>query len=244
MKKALITGASSGIGAATAKLLASEKYDLILLGRDQTRLEAMASECSKFGVQVQIVKADLSKTDFLNSLKSIDFKGLSLLVNNAGVYHSKSFSETNLNDWTSDFQTNFFSAVQLTQFLWPILKESGSSHVVNVSSTLGTTPIANTSVYSASKAAMINWNMNLAQEGSAINLRANCVAPGLVDTPIHSFHTLAQNEKSKIEDSIKGQQLVNHIGKPEDIARAILFLEKSPFITGTTINIDGGINLK
>lgn len=243
-KKALITGASSGIGFATAVLLAEHGYDLLLLGRDQNRLDEIRKQTLKCGVHSSTVSTDISQPNFIHHINDRDLEGINLLINNAGVYNMKPFSETTHGDWLLDFQTNFFSAVQLTLRLWPVLKDQPSSSIVNIASTLGTTPMKGTAIYSSSKAAMINWTLNLAQEGGHHNIRANVICPGLIDTPIHQFHNLIPEEKNKVTENIKNMQLVPHVGQPEDIARAILYLDQSPFMTGAQINIDGGINLK
>jgi NAD(P)-dependent dehydrogenase (short-subunit alcohol dehydrogenase family) len=107
-------------------------------------------------------------------------------------------------------------------------------------------PIEKTSAYSALKAAMINWTMSLAIEGGSKNIRANAVAPGIIDTPIHPFHNFAPEKKMKIESGISHIQLLPNLGKPEDVAQSIFFLasSKSKFTTGSILNVDGGINIK
>ena len=93
---------------------------------------------------------------------------------------------------------------------------------------------------------MINWTLSLAQEGGPLNIRANCVAPGIIDTPIHPFHNLDEIEKKDIETNVSKIQLLKRLGKPEDVAESIFFLasEKSKFTTGSILHVDGGINIK
>lgn len=245
----LITGASSGIGAATAKVFASYGHDLLLLGRNLERLENTALACRKIdsNIRIKILAQDLNGLDFKmveEKLKTIS--PLAILVNNAGIYQQASITESTAKIWEDMFQTNLLSTVKLTQFCWDIFLKNKKGSIVNVSSTLGVKPIPKTSAYSALKAAMTNWTLSLAQEGGSLNIRANCVCPGIVDTPIHPFHTLAETEKKSVEEQIANIQLLQNLGKPEDVAESIYFLasDKSKFTTGSILHVDGGINIK
>lgn len=115
-----------------------------------------------------------------------------------------------------------------------------------MASTLGLKPTANTAAYSAIKAAMINWTYSLAQEGGAFNIRANCICPGIVDTPIHSFHSLPADEKEQALKQMTSFQLLSEIGQPEDVAEAAYFLasDLSKWTTASVLSVDGGINKK
>jgi NAD(P)-dependent dehydrogenase (short-subunit alcohol dehydrogenase family) len=245
----LITGASSGIGAATAKVFASNGHDLLLLGRNLERLENTALACRKIdaNIRIKILAQDLNGLDFKmveEKLKTIS--PLTILVNNAGIYQQASITESTAKIWEDMFQTNLLSTVKLTHFCWDIFLKNKNGSIVNVSSTLGVKPIPQTSAYSALKAAMTNWTLSLAQEGGPLNIRANCVCPGIIDTPIHPFHTLAETEKKSVEEQIANIQLLQNLGKPEDVAESIYFLasDKSKFTTGSILHVDGGINIK
>jgi short-subunit dehydrogenase len=244
---ALITGASSGIGAEIAKKFANEGYDLILCGRDEKRLKKVQSEC--VGVKTAILAFDLAevKKHNLEIQKKIEeFSPVTVLVNNAGIYTTGSFENTSDEVWLNQFQINLFSAVQLTKILWPEFKKNKRGSVLNMASTLGLKPTPFAGAYSASKAAMINWTLSLAQEGGPLNIRANCICPGIIDTPIHSFHSMNANEKKKITEQMSSYQLLNYIGLPADIAESAFLIasDLSKFTTGSIFNIDGGINIK
>ena len=245
----LITGASSGIGAATAKVFAANKNDLLLLGRNLDRLEQTALACRKIdtNIRIKILAQDLNTLD----LKMVEEKlntisPLEILINNAGIYEQASVAKSTSEMWENLFQTNLLSTVKLTQFCWNIFTTNKKGSIVNVSSTLAIKPIANTSAYSALKAALTNWTQSLAIEGAPFNIRANCISPGIIDTPIHPFHHYDEPEKKAVEDKINRFQLLKNMGKPEDVAESIYFLacDKSKFITGSDLNVDGGISLK
>ena len=245
---AIITGASSGIGAATAVKLSSEGYDLLLLGRNLENLKKTQGLCKGSG-KIEILNFDLKdvaeqKDILLNTLKKLS--AVSLLVNNAGIYKPNNFAETEISVWLEQFQVNLFSAVQLTQIIWPLFIKNKKGSVINISSTLGVKPTSNTGAYSATKAAMNNWTTSLAQEGGAYNIRANSICPGIVDTPIHSFHSEPKETSDAIKNKMAQFQLLDFIGQPSDVAEAVYFLgsDLSRWTTGAVLHIDGGINIK
>ena len=245
---AVITGASSGIGQATAYKFASCGFDLLLIGRSSEKLKTTFNQCQTLNpkIKIQMLSLDFKKFDAATITQAlVNFKSEpTVLVNNAGMYSVNTF--VNTSDWHEMFEVNLFSAVKITQTLWPIFEKNEKGSIINISSTLGLNPTSTTSSYSASKAAMINWTISLAQEGGAHNIRANCICPGIVDTPIHPFHTKPNEEKNKITDNLAKLQLLKTIGEPNDIAESIYFLasDLSKWTTGATINVDGGIHVK
>lgn len=245
---AIVTGASSGIGAATAVKLSSEGYDLLLLGRNLENLKKTATLCKGSG-KIEILNFDLkdvaqNKEQILNSLQKLS--KLSLLVNNAGIYKPNNFAEAEISVWLEQFQVNLFSAAQLTQMIWPLFIKNKKGSIINISSTLAVKPVPSAGAYSASKAAMNNWTVSLAQEGGAHNIRVNSICPGIVDTPIHSFHSEPKETADLIKNKMAQYQLLDFIGQPSDVAEAVYFLgsDLSRWTTGAILNIDGGINIK
>ena len=243
----LITGASSGIGAEIAKRFAREGYDLLLFGRDEKRLSEVKAACSN--KKTETLAFDLKHLpDYSAAIlkKMENLAPPSILVNNAGLFQYGLLEETSDADWMTQFQVNLLSAVQLTKLLWPIFKKNKKGSVLNIASTLGLKPTASTAAYSAVKAALINWTYSLAQEGGAYNIRANCICPGIVDTPIHSFHSLAPGPKELAIKQMTAFQLLSEIGKPEDVAEAAYFLasDLSKWTTASVLSVDGGINKK
>lgn len=250
MKEAVvITGASSGIGEATAYKFASEGFDLLLIGRNSEKLEKVKaqSQSRNINVKIETLSMDLKSFDsakFQAALAKISTP--TILVNNAGVYTQNKPDDSSLDIWKEMFEVNLFGSVKITQSLWPVFKANKKGSIVNVASTTGIKPVPNTSAYSASKAALINWTTCLAQEGGEFNIRANVVCPGIVETPLHGFYNAKASEKDKIHASITDLQLLKKMGRPEYIAESIFFLgsEQSTWTTGAVHNIDGGINIK
>jgi NAD(P)-dependent dehydrogenase (short-subunit alcohol dehydrogenase family) len=262
MKKAcLITGASKGIGAAIAQKFSSQGFFVCLTGRDQKSLAkvqsslALPNESCTFIVdfldESQVSSFALSFPSFLKE------RGLCLisLVNNAGIFCRKPLINENWQQkdwaetWRNQMQVNFFSAVLLTEILIPELKKNAQKFpeqvsIVNVSSTLGFRVMKGVAAYGATKAAMNHWTQSLALELGP-EIRANAICPGLVDTPIHSFHFLEGDEKEKALRSMSGLQPLGRIGKPSEVAEAVWNLASplSSWTTGALIPVDGGINL-
>lgn len=245
-KAVIITGAGTGIGAACAREFAKNNYLVFLLGRRSEVLEKLKTQV----VSSVTIPCDLTKnSEVENAVQKIistsDIQ-LECLVNNAGIFKTHKVDEGGDELWLDQFNTNLFGSVRITQKLFPYFRRQKKGSIVNVSSTLGLSPTAETSAYSASKAAMISWTQSLALAGGADNIRCNCVCPGLVDTPIHGFHFLDDTAKSSALEGLNSLQPLGRIGKPEEIAKAVYFLasEASSWTTGAVLAVDGGINLQ
>lgn len=240
---AIVTGAGSGIGAATARRLSADGFAIVLVGRDAKKLAAVAKSLVTPHVTAA---ADLNNPDagerILSALNSPDLGGypLQALVNNAAVFHRLSFAESPDAVWRDQIETNLLAPVRLIRATLPHFGEGGV--IVNVSSTLGLRPIPNTIAYSASKAALNNLTQGLALE-LAPRIRVCGVCPGLIDTPIHPFHRDAVgSERRKNADSAQPMQ---RMGTPEEVAAIISYLTspEATWVTGSLHVIDGGISL-
>ncbi len=242
----VVTGASSGIGAEIAREFSKHDYHVILLGRSFEKLKAVQASCKN---QTTTLAFDLKnlKNHETEVLAALENKPpLEILINNAGVYQQESFAKGSDQLWLEQFTVNLMGPVQLTRLLWPIFTKNKKGSILNISSTLGIKPAPNTSAYSAMKAAMNNWTITLAQEGGTHNIRVNAICPGIVDTPIHSFHSMAPEEKSRVKSQMGKLQMISNIGTPVDIAKSAFFLasDHSLFTTASILTVDGGIGLK
>lgn len=244
MKEVLITGAGSGIGAATAKIFSQNNYKVYLVGRTLKKLEAIQKELPHESLAIG---CDQSKKDDIEKLyqKLVDLKAdISVLVNNAAIYLPAPFSEQDDEAWVSQINTNLLGPIRLTKKLWPmLLKNQGC--ITNISSTLGLRPIENTSSYSATKAAINSWTQALALEGGPYGVRVNAICPGLVDTPIHQFHNSDKKEDKELYSKLQGLQPMGRIGQPMDIATAAYYIssEDASWMTGALLPVDGGVIL-
>ena len=244
MKEVVITGASSGIGQAISQEFSAQGWKTHLLARNIDKLKSVQKTLPN---ESEIYSVDLSDVKSIeNVVRELEERkaNISAIVNNAGIFKATRFDLEPQDSWTWHFATNLFGPVQLTRLLWPhLLKNKGS--ITNISSTLGLRPIAHTGAYSASKAAMDNWTQTLALEGGSHGIRANCISPGLVDTPIHAFH---KSDNPAHKDQLKMLQTLQPLGRtglPQDIAHAVYFLasEKASWMTGAIVPVDGGVTV-
>lgn len=239
MKHVIVTGAGSGIGKSLSKKLLEQGYTPVLIGRSLKKLQETAKELNNS----PYFSVDLSKESSIKELQkgyaSLEQGVLKGVVNNAGVFKPMAFENTSTDDWLSHYENNLLTSINTSKAFLELLKKYGGS-IVNVSSTLGLRPIANTSAYSASKAALINLSQSMAIELAPYKIRVNTVCPGIVDTPIHQ----PENRSTWKTDASKLQPL-GRIGEPEDISGVICHLisEDSKWTTGTVIPVDGGILL-
>ncbi|MCB0412323.1 MAG: SDR family oxidoreductase [Bdellovibrionales bacterium] len=226
--------------------LSQEGYHILVASRSLEELQKLQKELPSTSLCLPL---DLSNpaqiTEFVGRIHQtpIASEGLGALINNAGIISRQSFDGMPQETWTSEMQTNLLGPVQLTRELKPLLLRSQNASVINISSTLGLRPIEQTSSYSASKAAINSWTQSLALEWSP-EIRVNAICPGLVDTPIHGFHSEKANSQIKMQ---MHQMLpMKRMGVPQDIAEVTKFLvsENASWITGALWTVDGGISLR
>ena len=240
---ALITGASAGIGRAIAAELLGLGGDVLLVARDPLSLQVCADELQEEFPQqsVRYFAADVSEAeqrqelfDWIEDLQD----GLQILVNNAGHNIRKATMDYNDGEWRSIFETNIFSAFELSRFAYPLLKQHANSSIVNVGSVSGLTHVRTGSPYGSSKAALHQLTKNLACEWASDGIRVNSVAPWYIRTR-RTSNALAVPEYL---DEVLERTPMGRIGEPEEVAAAVAFLcmPAASYITGECISVDGG----
>lgn len=243
MKKTVfITGASRGIGAATAIFFAKNGYDVgINYLNNKERAEDVANKIRALGRNAYIYQGDVADFEQMKSIISrcTDELGpISVVVNNAGIAQQKLFTDTTPDEWRKMFSVNVDGMYNVLHAILPQMINAKCGSVVNVSSMWGVCGASCEVAYSASKSAVIGLTKALAQELAPSNIRVNCVAPGLIDTEMNN--NLSAEDLQGVIDEIP----LEKIGTAEDVARAIYFLadnEQSPFTTGAVLNINGGM---
>jgi 2-keto-3-deoxy-L-fuconate dehydrogenase len=241
-KVALITGAGSGIGRATALLFAGEGAKVALVGRTAKKLEETARLIS--GDDVFSIVADLSRRD--EARRAVDesaghFGGLDILINNAGISRQRSLLETDEPLWDELLAHNLKNPFWVAQAAIPWLSRRGGGVIINISTSLALKPSPGFSAYAMTKAALQMLTLSLAQEHAADRIRANTICPAVVDTPIHETYLTPEGAARRKEAMARFYPL-GRVGTPEEVAQAALYLacDDASWITGSTLLMDGG----
>ena len=237
----LITGASRGIGAECARTFAKNGYNVAInYFRSEKNALDLKSEINDGGGVAEVFKADVSDEKQVEEMISAvvkRFGKVNVLVANAGVSKSGVFSDMTQSDFDKIFDTNVRGVFNVVKGVLPHMYERESGSIVTISSIWGQTGGSCEVLYSMSKAAIIGMTKALAKEVAPMHIRVNSVSPGAIDTDMLSC--LTDEEK---EDFIM-QTPLNRLGKPKDVADAVLFLaddDKSSFITGHVLSVNGG----
>ncbi|KPQ38406.1 MAG: putative short-chain dehydrogenase [Phormidium sp. OSCR] len=217
---ALITGASSGIGKATALAFAQAGINLALLSRSQDKLEQVAIAARELGVTAEVFPCDMAEVDqlrdrfasFADKLGKID-----ILVNNAGIGYINSLTDTSLADWERVFRLNVTSVFESTCGILPHMRAKGGGLIINVSSIAGKQAFPNWGAYSASKFAIMGFSQTLAAEEKEHGIQVTTICPGAVNTPIWETETM---DKAGFD---RTQMLT-----PEAVAQTILNVVQLP----------------
>ncbi|XP_077972290.1 uncharacterized protein LOC120339984 [Styela clava] len=243
-KVVIITGASSGIGAATAVAFSKEGAKLAICGRNKARLNETAKICKDNGSEVVEIIGDVSDFDHLQHIVNTTvghFKGIDILINNAGIGSYSSIVDLEVKHYEKLFRTNLLAAVFLCKYAFPYLKQSKGC-VVNVSSILGlrTMPILKSVPYGMLKSALDYFTRGFAAECLECGIRVNSINPGPVMTRIRPEQPITKDEGVKIRKFMKERAMPGYM-QPIVIADGILYLCSSRHITGICLPIDAGV---
>ncbi len=243
-KVAVVTGASSGIGRATAKALAADGAKVLAVARSISRLESLKEECRSAAGQTEILAGDVTKEADRERL--IDtalqrFGGVDILVQAAGIIANGTIENTTVARWNEMMDINLNSVFRLMQIALPSLIER-KGNIVNVSSVTGTRAFPGVLAYCVSKAAVDQLTRCSALELAPKGVRVNAVNPGVVVTNLHRNGGMDEAAYAKFLEHSKETHPLGRAGNPEEVADLILFLasDKAGWITGVTYSIDGG----
>jgi NAD(P)-dependent dehydrogenase (short-subunit alcohol dehydrogenase family) len=243
-KTMLVTGATSGIGAAIAKAAAAAGAKLLLSGRSAERGEAMRRACGPDTVYVATDVAASGAADRLVGAAVAAFGRLDVVVNNAGIIFRGTVDQTTDEEWAQTMAVNVTAVFAVCRAAVRQMKRQGQGTIVNVGSDWSLVGGANAFAYCASKGAVAQMTRAMAIDHARDGIRVNCICPGDIDTPMLA----SMFEADGISHTAGLAQLgagipMGRVGKPEEIAKAVVFLasDASSYMTGAMLSVDGGI---
>lgn len=242
-KVALVTGASRGIGRAIVRVICEAGADCAFTySRDRVSAQSLAEEV--MGIGRKALPFQLDARDFEGAKTLIEevkkeFGKLDILVNNAGITRDKSLMMMSKEDWSDVIDTNLTGVFNATRACIITFLKQKSGNIVNISSVSGVHPLPGQVNYAAAKAGVIGFTKSLAKEVAPYNIRVNAVAPGFIDTEM----TAALGEKNR--EKFLSMIPLGRFGTPDEVAKVVLFLlgSESGYITGQTIQLDGGLGI-
>jgi NAD(P)-dependent dehydrogenase (short-subunit alcohol dehydrogenase family) len=247
-KVAIVTGASSGIGRATAKLFAEQGAKVVVAARRKAELDVLVAEITEAGGDAQALPGDVRDEAFAKALVELavsTYGGLDVAFNNAGIVGAmKPVSDLTLDDWRKTLDTNLTGAFLGAKYQVPAMIERGDGSLIFTSTFVGhTVGMPGMAAYAASKAGLIGLTQVLAAEFGPKGVRVNALLPGGTDTP--ASITNAPGAGPEVLAFVAGLHALKRIAKPEEIARSALYLasDASSFTTGTALLADGGVSI-
>ncbi len=241
-KVAVVTGSSRGIGLAIARTLAKNGCRVVINSRSQERINSIASELQKHGLEITGIGADIQTKEGADQLiqGAIEkWGGVDILVNNAGINRDNLFLRMKEEEWDEVIQTNLKGMFHCTKASIRSMTRKKWGRIINISSVVGLTGNPGQANYSAAKAGIIGFTKTLAQEFGGRNITANVIAPGFIETE------MTDQLSEKIKEQMLARIPLQRFGKGEDIAEMVKFLasEEAGYITGQVLIVDGGLAL-
>lgn len=238
-KKALVTGATGGLGRAIARMLHGQGATVALSGTRAEALEALATELGERAVIVPCNLADKDSVEALVPAAEEKLGGLDILVNNAGVTKDNLFLRLKDEDWDSVIAVNLTAAFRLSRAAVKSMMRRRYGRIISIGSVVGTTGNPGQGNYAASKAGLIGMSKALAAEVASRNITVNVVAPGFIESPM----TQALNEKQR--EGILSDVPMGRLGVGADVAAAVVYLAstEAAYVTGQTLHVNGGMTM-
>jgi NAD(P)-dependent dehydrogenase (short-subunit alcohol dehydrogenase family) len=241
-KTAIVTGGTTGIGLATAQRLAAEGAHVFVTGRRKAELDAAVEKIGADAIGVQSDVSDLADLDRLYAVVRQQGRRVDVLFANAGGGSFASLEQVTEEHFDQTFDVNVRGLVFTVQKALPLLNDGAS--VILTSSTAATSGAETFGVYAASKAAVRSFARTWANELKGRAIRVNAISPGPIDTPGITGLAPDEAQAEQLKDFLAGQVPMGRMGRPEEVADAIVFLasDRSSFITGADLYVDGGLN--
>ena len=252
-KIALITAASQGLGKASALSIANEAATVIICSRDKEKISKASKDIKEqSGSEVIFFQTDLCKEMEINKMVESIIKKygrIDILVNNTGGPKAGFFDDITDDDWLSTFESTFLSAVRLTRSVLPSMKRNKWGRIINISSVSAKQPIDNLILSNGVRMSVHGWAKTLSNQVASENILINNVCPGFTKTErVEGLVSLQAKDldisEDQVIDTISSNIPIKRVGRPEELADLVTFLasEKSSYITGQSIAVDGGVS--
>lgn len=240
-KTAIVTGGGTGLGRATAMVLAGAGANVVIAAPDREPIEQAAAAVRASGGSALALAADVRDRAGVETMvaQAVErFGGVDILVNNAGIYPSRPWHEVSDEEWDDVLAVNLKGCFVCARAVYPHLKRAGSGRIVNIASTTFLLGFPLLIHYVSSKGGIVGFTRALAREVGVDNITVNCIAPGAFPTAAEEIHPDRAGYNRHVLDS----QSLKRRGRPEDIGNVVLFLagDAASFVTGQTIAVDGG----
>lgn len=246
-KVAIVTGASGTVGKDISRKLVSEGCKVVLVGKNSRKLNKLVQELGKKDNLLPLPSDITKEGDVLNIIEQTTniFNTIDILVNNAGIINDpEPFHLTNQDEWMNLIEVNLVGTLHMTKAVLPIMMENKNGNIVNISSTLGTKAIPGVplSIYGLTKGGLISFTKHVSVEYGQYGIRCNCIVPSAIRSPYLEPYMSDENARKTLESSFP----LGRIGDPIDVSNAVLYLcsNDSKWVTGTELNVDGGMSAK
>lgn len=244
-KVAIVTGGNGGIGLGMARGLAGARADIVIVGRNEAKSNAVVSELRQGGTRATSVLADVSdEAAVIAMVERVkrELGRIDILVNNAGINIRKPPHELSLAEWDSVIKTNLTSAFLCSQAVYPAMKDAGGGKIINIGSMMSIFGTSFAPAYAASKGGIVQFTRSCAVAWAADNIQVNAVLPGWIDTDLTRR---AREQVTGLHDKVLARTPAARWGASTDFAGIAVFLSSgaSDFVTGTAIPVDGGFSI-
>ena len=236
-RRALVTGATGGIGGAVARALRAQGANISVSGTRRDRLDALAAELGEGVHPLDCDLSDAAAVDALPGRAAEAMGGVDILVNNAGVTRDNLFMRMSDEEWETVLRVNLTAAFRLSRGVLRGMMKARWGRIVSITSIVGTTGNPGQGNYAASKAGLVGMSKSLAAEVASRGVTVNCVAPGFIETAMTD--ALSEDRRAKLLGGIPAGRM----GAPEEIASAVAWLasDEARYVTGQTLHVNGGM---
>ena len=236
-RRALVTGAANGIGAAIARRLAAQGRAVVVADRAAAGAESVAKDIGARAVPLDV-------TDFARVRAVVAEAGpFAIVVNNAGVDQHAFFTDMAEAEWRRLIEVNLIAVLAVVHAALPAMQAARFGRIVNIASEAARLGSKGGSVYAAAKGGVVAFTKSIARENARYGITANCIAPGPIDTPMLQAGMAAVG--AKLKDAVVAATLMKRLGTPDEVAAAVAFLasDEAGYITGETLGVSGGMGL-